>query len=363
MVMSMSISRMWMSAAAAAAAMLCLTAAAAVAAPRSTEASPPVKVAFDAESGRVTLTLAADDVVDNVTTGLRREQLQVLENGVRQRDVRVDVQHAPVSVAVLIEMGGRSRELNEMLRAETPYLVRPIVDRLGPQDKLALFTYDNSLHDMIAFDTPSKDWNAVLGRLAPPPFSEANFYDAAIATINRMQSLSGRRAIVLLTTGIDTFSRATFDDVLARAQAAQVPIYCLPLGSLAQTRVVNASAGPLSRVNWSELDARLARLAEVSGGRIYRDVSSFNMPGIADDMLERLRVEYVLSYIAAPGSATGDARVVEVRVTDRAGDRTTVGRTSGTNERPKARVLVQTSYSPADAISRSAPMERSRVAS
>jgi hypothetical protein len=263
-------------------------------------------------NNETTVTLTADGVPAAVLSDLRPSRLQVFENGVRQPDVRVGVEQLPISLAVLIEMGGRAYELNRMLQSEAPHLLRPLIDRLESGDSLAVFTYDDIVRPRIEFDAPRDTWAVALNRLEAPRFSEANLHDAAIQLLDRMQSVAGRRALVLVTTGLDTFSRATFDDLLARARAVRTPIYCLSLADLARSRIVDRSTGPLARVDWNQLDARCARLAEAAGGRVYRGARAFNAPAIFDDMLEQLRLRFVLSY-ESTATRSDQPRQIEVR--------------------------------------------------
>jgi hypothetical protein len=150
---------------------------------------------------------------------------------------------------------------------------------------------------------------------------------------------------VLVTTGIDTFSRATFDDLLARARDARTPIYCLSLADLARNRVVDASTGPLSRVDWDALEARCTRLADVSGGRAYRGVRAFNAPAIFDDMLERMRLRYVVSYESTDAKPSDQPRQIEVRILP--GDRARLGRAAkGTSALQRHHVIARLEYPP-----------------
>jgi hypothetical protein len=71
---------------------------------------------------------------------LRRNNFAVYEDGVRQQNVTVEVEHVPIALAVLVEMGGRSQQLNRVLANEASYVARPVLDVLGRDDKLALFT-------------------------------------------------------------------------------------------------------------------------------------------------------------------------------------------------------------------------------
>jgi hypothetical protein len=161
-----------------------------------------------------------------------------------------------------------------------------------------VFTYDRELRPVIDFGAARETWRPTLDRVKAPDFSEANFYDATIALLNRMTAIAGRRAIIVLTTGNDTFSRASFDDVVARARRGHIPIYCLTLDDVVRSRPIDISHGPLARVDWPRSAARLAQLARVSGGRVYNDVRSMSASAIYDDILERLRIQYVLTYVS-----------------------------------------------------------------
>jgi hypothetical protein len=304
-----------------------------------------VDVRVDAQTRRVTLRMGATgEVADGGSLPtLHPEQLQVFEDSVRQPDVRVDIEHVPVTLSVLIEMGGRSRELTRVLEEDAPYLIRPLFGRLGPADNLTLLTYDRTVHTAIESSAPRTAWNAALDRLKAPMFSEANFYDATIDVLNRMKSAAGRRAIVIITTGIDTFSRTTFDDLVARVREAQIPIYCLSLAEVVQSRTLNPKTGPLSRVNWHLVDDRCARLSAVSGGRLYRDVGTLTTPAIFD-VLERLRVQYVLSYVSPAPAQHGDSHTVEIRVADSGFDRKNGARTV-TKGQATERVVAEVRYS------------------
>jgi Ca-activated chloride channel homolog len=276
--------------------------------------TPGADIAVEAGTGRVTLRAPALEFRRLLAPGVRPARLRVHEDGVPQR-VSVDVEHAPLSVAVLVEMGGRSRQLADVLESEAPSLVRPLFERLGSQDRLGLFAYDRQLRTVIDFGAPRDSWPAALDRLEAPVFSEANVYDATLAVLERLQAQPGRRALILLSTGIDTFSQTSFADLLERARTMQIPIYALTLGDLVQHRVFTTSTGPLARVNWQAVERRSRDIAEASGGRAYPGVRALSVPAIYDDVLERLRVTYVLSYVS-PRLAAGarQSHQVELRL-------------------------------------------------
>lgn len=112
------------------------------------------EVTFDATNGSVRLGLSVDDVRGLPIPHLRRDSLAVFEDGVRQEHVSIAVEHSPITLAVLVELGGRSTQLNRMLTSDAMYAARPVLDVLRPGDKFGLFTYGDSLRTIVDFGVP-----------------------------------------------------------------------------------------------------------------------------------------------------------------------------------------------------------------
>jgi hypothetical protein len=164
--------------------------------------------------------------------------------------------------------------LNASVTSDASMLIRPLLNVLDSQDRLGVFAYDDEVRTVVDFDTPHDQWSLALGRLPKPRFSETNFYDATLTVLDRLAGISGRKSLLILSTGIDTFSRTTFANVLSRAEQAKVPVYVFNLGELARRRLSAAPLGLLSRVEWAACERQLERLAEVSGGvRTRRQVA------------------------------------------------------------------------------------------
>ena len=307
------------------------------------------EIAYSPTTNTVTLKLSVEDINGFFIPNLRRNNFAVYEDGLRQRNVTVEVEHAPITVAILMEMGGRSQQLNKMLGTEAGYVARPVLDVLGRDDKLAVFTYDDRVHTVIDFDAPHDKWDETLSHSSVPTFSEANFYDAAIDVLDRLAAVPGRKALLVISTGIDTFSRATFDDVVKKADAAKTPIYVIGLGDYARQSLIDLARGPLSRVDWVQCERQLETLAKVSGGRAYVRASTVSVPAIYDDIMEDLRVRYVITYMpAVPVSASSAPRRVQVKLIDPKTDEP-LRITDASGRRVTARVLAQASYSPGTA--------------
>jgi Ca-activated chloride channel homolog len=307
----------------------------------------PPEVAFDSARGRVTVRVSPRHLQEVRIPFPLRERLAILENGVRQPGVSIEVEHSPITVAVLIENGGRSHQLNDSITADAGMLIRPLLDVLGNEDRLAVFAYDDSVRTIVDFDTPPDQRNISLGRLPKPRFSEANFYDASLAVLDRLAATNGRKALLVVSTGIDTFSRTAFPDVVARAKQAKAPVYVLGLSELARRRLLSDSSGLLARVDWDRCEEQLGKLAEASGGRAYLKAGSPDVQGIYDEIVEDLKVRYVLTY--APSLTTPSLRTVQVAVLDSASPGAAKA-TDTSRRHADSRVIAEATYRPADVL-------------
>lgn len=270
----------------------------------------PSEISFDRSTRTVTIRLSVQDPHGYFIPSLRRENFVFYEDGVKQTNVTVEVEHAPVTLAVLLEAGGRYQQLNAFLRNEIPLVTRPLLDALGLEDKVAVFSYTDRVETLRNFDQPLANLDSVIAQIKAPVFSEANLYDALIDVLNRMKDVNGRKALLLISTGLDTFSHATFDDVLRAAQQSATPVYCIGLDE--DARILIGTTGPLSKIDWRRAEERLEALARASGGRAYLRESAVDIAGIYDDIMEHLRVRYVITYVSSNPATGGPARTVKV---------------------------------------------------
>ncbi len=100
---------------------------------------------------------------------------------------------------------------------------------LKPDDYVAVVAYDIRSEILSDFSTDRQQTYAAMQRLRIAGFREANLFDAVADTAQRMQDIEGRKAIVLLSSGVDTFSKLTYDKARRAIQDAGVPIYGIGL--------------------------------------------------------------------------------------------------------------------------------------
>ena len=125
----------------------------------------PLQIAFDPRTGLVTVTLSVDDPEGYLIPNLRPEHFAIYEDGVLQKNATVDIDHAVITMSVLFEGGGRYQELNRMLQTDIPSAAHPLLDALIPADKVAVFSYANTLKMLADVGQPRERIEALFSQL------------------------------------------------------------------------------------------------------------------------------------------------------------------------------------------------------
>ena len=308
------------------------------------------EIEFAPLSRTVTVKFQVEDPNGYFLPNIRPDNFAVYEDGVQQKNLTVDVEHAPVTVALLLEFGGRYHELNQTTGREVTQVCRQFLDRLHSDDKVAIFAYNGKLETLADFNQPRDADNSALDQLGTPPESELNFYDALIETSNRMRNVSGRKALIVVSSGLDTFSKASYQQVLGAVRESATTIYTIGLIRLIQLDLsFYGTAAPFARIDWNSAENQLEALAKGSGGRAYVPGADGEIAAIYDDLMENLRVRYVITYVSSNPATVGPPREIRVELIDpKTGGPLKIH--DATGKVVAARVYVQATYTPKNAI-------------
>jgi VWFA-related protein len=126
-----------------------------------------------------------------------------------------------------------------------------------------------------------------------------------------MSGVEGRKAILVLTSGIDTFSHITFDKARKSLAESGVPIYAISLMQFLRT-IADQSMGPIARMDFLQADNELRTFAKETGGRAFFPRFEGEYGGIFQDIQQALRNEYVISY--TPGNKAHDGLFRKLKV-------------------------------------------------
>jgi Ca-activated chloride channel family protein len=301
---------------------------------------------FDSSTGTVGLKVLVQDSNGYFIPDIRRDNFAVYENGVRQHNLNVEVERAPASVALLMEYGGRLPGVSRDVAAEALRAGYHLLEALGKDDKLAAYIYSDKVQKVADFSTDHEIMETRLFGLDPPQLSETNLYDAVITTNAQIKPLPGYKAMVLLSSGVDTFSKVSLEDVLQIVEKSPTPVYSVSLVPAMRADLnVMGGTNSAARLDWSKADSNLQTLSVASGGREYIPDPTMDLSAIYDDLLENLKVRYVITYKSSSSGSLDFPRKVRVVLIDPATGSPL--RIIDANGNPiHAKVIVQDSYTP-----------------
>jgi len=268
---------------------------------------------FSARSNLVILSATAVDDKGRPVTDLRRDELKVYEEGRPQLIAHfTEGKDLPARVLLLVDVSGSMNE--ELKSASSKMAAMQLMAALAPEDQVALAGFDNRYFGLVPF---TRDRGEVLRGLdSAEPFGSTALHDALDQAAKDVASHGeGRRAVVVITDGIDTASQQTPDAVIARSRALDVPIYTVSVISPLDDPSSDHFVGQRQSAAATKGSVQLARYAQLSGGASFR-VSDFRgLKQAADRIAQELKHQYRLGYDAPAGPSR--FRRVEIKTSRR----------------------------------------------
>lgn len=254
----------------------------------------------------VTIQASVRDGRGRSVQGLAAADFEVRDNGQLRPvlSLRSD-QRSPLSLAFLIDTSGSMRVGPKIAMARRAF--DSVLSQLRQgDDEAALFTFDSALHERQDFTGDVAKLQNALSNFQP--FGTTSLYDATASTARRLADRSGaRKAIIVLTDGIDTSSSLTASEVSGLASSIDVPVYVVAtVPSLDQRLMIEATD---RRGRSGAVDLR--DLAEWTGGRLIFASTFGEATTVAANLVTELRQQYVLAIEAA---GAHEWRRLDVRV-------------------------------------------------
>jgi VWFA-related protein len=253
------------------------------------------------------------DKTHQFVPGLKPNNFLVLEDGVPQTITNLRVAQTPITAVMLLEFAANSYYLINDMRTASYYFFRS----LRPDDYVAVVTYDLRTHILADF-TNNKDLIAQsLQSLVIPGFSDTNLFDALYETLDRVSRIPGRKYIILIGSGRDTFSKLTLDKMLARVKASQnTTIFTIGTGALIHE--MSGGGGP-RELNYLQAQNQLNTFAAMTGGMSFNPLFQGALPDIFGQINDSIRNEYILTYRPTNNKNDGSYRKVKVLLVDNEG--------------------------------------------
>lgn len=248
----------------------------------------------------------------NFVGGLSQSSFRILDNGVAQPIAFFEPVEAPAQVLVMLETSPAVYLISEQHLAAAYALL----DGLAPDDEVALVTYDAAPRSALAF---TADKSALLAALDKAQYTigmgDLNFYDSLSTVLDWLAPVMGKKAIVVLTTGLDSSAPAHWDSLARKLRGSDVVIFSVALGgtlraappkkakkkSAPATDDANerAVAESIAAAGFAKADDALRSLAAITGGRAYFPQSDKEFAPIYREIAVALRHQYVLGIAPA----------------------------------------------------------------
>jgi VWFA-related protein len=246
------------------------------------------RATITAESRLVNIDANVTDAEGNIITGLKKENFRVLDNGQPQQISNFAPTDAPITVVILMEFSKLFYGFFSALGKEFAY---NFLGHLKPQDWVAFKTFDLKTTVQVDFTQDKREIQQSIATLYFPDFSEANLFDAIIETVDQMTGVKGRRAIVVIASGYDTFSKHTLDQTYKRVKEADETIFCVGMAEYFQVR--SARTGGTS---FLQSENQMKTFADMTGGYAWFPRFEGEMPSIFNSVTAFLRNQYSIGF-------------------------------------------------------------------
>jgi len=240
---------------------------------------------------------------------LGKVNFKLYDDGVPQSVTNFGTAEAPMTVCLLIEYSNKWWPFL-YLALEYSYNFVQVIE---PKDWVAVVSFDLKPQMLTDFTQDRFQVRSALGMLTFPGFSETNLYDALAWVIDRMKDIQGRKAIVVICTGIDTFSKLTYGDMLKIAKTSDAAIYPI---SILEFMDVRFDLGMTA----SEARNALNYIAQYSGGQAYYPRFEGELSGIYQQIAGQLRQQYSLGFIPTNPAHDGKYHKLKIELVDEHGN-------------------------------------------
>lgn len=258
----------------------------------------------------VTLDVVATTQHGDIIPGLKKENFRVLEDGQPQTITNFGPTDAPITMVMLMEFSARGYD---WFAYQAKYWADALFPNLNQKDWIALVTFDMHPRMEVDFTQNKDEVRAALYHLYFPGFSESNVFDALLDTLERLKDVKGKKSILLLATGVDTFSKHTLDQTMKLIRGTDVTIFAVGLDKpFTNWAELHHVLGSMGRMDFLQGENQLRTFTSMTGGFAWFPQFDGEIPGIMREVAEFLRHQYSLTY--TPSNRTPDGKYRKIKV-------------------------------------------------
>jgi VWFA-related protein len=292
--------------------------------------------------------------------GLKKEHFEIYEDGIKQEIDNFATPEAPVTMVLLLEysklvdlLGLPTGGYFEYGRVE---ILRPAYEFVArfvqPKDFISIVAYDIRPTPLIDFTDDKQKLMGAINLLIRnnPAFSESNMFDAlsfvlrggvgdsVVLEDNKdekrsdkteyagLYEVNARTAIMLIASGLDTFSKINFDQARKIVENSGVPVYVIGTGNLFLKMYdrgstldpgrggIMYSGIQIDRMTLLQAQNTLKTFADSTGGRYFPVTFPGEIPGVMQSLAALVRNQYSLGYTPTNTRREGKRRKIQVKV-------------------------------------------------
>ncbi|MGH9766802.1 MAG: VWA domain-containing protein [Blastocatellia bacterium] len=279
------------------------------------------------DTAEVLLPVTVRDSTGQFVTDLKAEDFIILEDGSPQPISSFALKRMPVHVVMMIDTSSSvTRELEDFKESAWRF-----INQLAPEDQFSLIRFDDEVELVQDWTASRNALKRALNRLRSGMFTKFN--DALyLAAHEQLGKIKGRKAIIVLTDGIDSGRGGVSPERAFRTLVEEeTPVYVVSKTRI-QSRVEREDLEYYEKTSSSSVnklriegikmtlaqlessERNLTRIAEETGGRVFLPASFDDLGDAYQQVADELRSQYVIFYTPTNSNRDGSYRAVKVKV-------------------------------------------------
>ena len=289
---------------------------------------PPPEPKVKNPPGLQNFSLRVDASVVNVDVGvilekthqfvpnLQQTNFRVFEDGTEQQITSFKRIQAPITAVLLVEFAANSYNfIYDMWNSAFVF-----TQQLQRDDYVAVVTYDMHTTVLTDFTQDKMQIQQAIHSLTIPTWHETNLFDAVYQTLDRLSRVEGRKYVILISSGVDTFSKINLDKCLQKIKATpNVTIFSIATGGAGYTGGGGFASGRMNSIGMLQAQNQLQTFARMTGGMYFEPRFTAELPEDFRAINESIRNEYQLSYHPTNTKQDGTYRKLRVELVDNEG--------------------------------------------
>jgi VWFA-related protein len=289
---------------------------------------PPPEPTVKNPPGLSNYSLRVDVPVVNVDVGvlteknhqfipnLKQDNFRVFEDGVAQDIVSFHQVKAPITAVLLVEFASNSWNfIYDMWNSAFAF-----TQQLRPDDYIAVVTYDMHTTILTDFTQNKMMIQDAVQSLRMPTWQETNLFDALYETLDRLSRIDGRKYVILVSSGRDTFSKITLDKCLQKIKATpNVTIFSIATGGAGVMGGGGFASGRMNNITMLQAQNQLQSFARMTGGMYFEPRFTAELPDDFTAINESIRNQYQITYKPSNIKMDGTYRRIHIELVDQEG--------------------------------------------